>query len=183
MRSNPGKANLGSGGPGTTAHLAEGLFLNLSKTDGRLVQYRGSGPALIDLMSGVIDGIIDQTVTMLPLHADKRVRAIAVSTPQRIPQMADVPTFAEGGMPEFDLRIWNGLVAPKGTPRPVIDRLAAALSQVIDSPEFKDRVEKRLASEVPPSGERGPDAFRRLLEQDAARVSALVKSIGLGAVN
>jgi tripartite-type tricarboxylate transporter receptor subunit TctC len=183
MRSNPGKANLGSGGPGTTAHLAEGLFLTLSKTDGRLIQYRGSGPALIDLVSGVIDGIIDQTVTMLPMHADKRIRAIAVSTPQRIPQMPDVPTFAEGGMPEFDLRIWNGLVAPKGTPRAVIDRLAAALSQVLDSAEFKERVEKKLASEVPPAAERGPDAFRRILEKDGARVADLVKSIGLAAVN
>lgn len=183
MRSNPGKTNLGSGGPGTTAHLAEALFLNMAKADGTLVQYRGSGPALIDLMSGVIDGIIDQTVTMLPMHADKRVRAIAVSAPQRIPQMPDVPTFAEGGMPQFDLRIWNGLVAPKGTPRPVLDRLAAALSQVIDSPEFKDRVEKQLASQVPLTGERGPDAFRKLLEQDAARVSALVKSIGMAPAN
>ena len=183
MRRNPGKANLGSGGPGTTAHLAEGLFLTLSKTDGRLIQYRGSGPALIDLTSGVIDAIIDQTVTMLPMHADKRIRAIAVSTPQRIPQMPEVPTFAEGGMPEFDLRIWNGLVAPKGTPRAVIDRLAAALSQVLDSPEFKERVQTRLASEVPSLAERGPDAFRELLEKDAARVSDLVKSIGLAAVN
>ncbi len=183
MRKNPGKANLGSGGPGTTAHLAEGLFLTLSKTDGRLVQYRGSGPALIDLMSGVIDTIIDQTVTMLPMHADKRIRAIAVSTPQRIAQMPEVPTFAEGGMPEFDLRIWNGLVAPKGTPRPVIEKLAAALSKTIDTPEFRERVEKKLASEVPPAGERGPDAFRRLLQKDAARVADLVKSIGLAAVN
>jgi tripartite-type tricarboxylate transporter receptor subunit TctC len=183
MRSNPGKANLGSGGPGTTAHLAEGLFLSLSKTDGRLVQYRGSGPALIDLVSGVIDVIIDQTVTMLPMHADKRIRAIAVSTPQRISQMPEVPTFAEAGMPEFDLRIWNGLVAPKGTPKPVIDRIAAALAQVIDSPEFKERVETRLASQVPAVGEQGPDAFRKLLQDDAARVADLVKSIGLAAIN
>ena len=151
----------------------------MAKVDGTLVQYRGTGPALLDLMSGVIDGIIDQTVTLMPLHADKRVLAIAVSTPQRLSQMPDVPTFAEGGMPQFDLRIWNGLLAPKGTPRQTLDKLAGTISQVIDSPEFKDRVEKQFASQIPPMGERGPDAFRRLLEQDAERVSALVKAIGM----
>lgn len=179
MKRNPGKLNFGSGGPGTTAHLAEALFLNMTKANATLVQYRGSGPALIDLTSGVIDGMIDQTVTMMPMHADKRVRAIAVSAPARLPQLPDVPTFAEGGVPQFDLRIWNGLVAPKGTPKPVLEKLAAAVSRVIDSPEFRDRVEKQLASQVPGPQERGPDAFRRLLEQDSARIADLVKSIGL----
>jgi tripartite-type tricarboxylate transporter receptor subunit TctC len=183
LKRNPGKANFGSGGPGTTAHLAEALFLNMNKVDATLVQYRGTGPALVDLMSGVIDGIIDQTVTIMPLNADKRIRAIAVSSPQRLPQLPDVPTFAEGGIPQFDLRIWNGLVAPKGTPRPVLDKLAAALSQVIDSPEFKDRVEKQLASQTPPMAERGPDAFRKLLEQDSERISNLIKAIGIKPAN
>jgi len=131
----------------------------------------------------VIDGIIDQTVTIMPLNADKRIRAIAVSSPQRLSQLPDVPTFAEGGVPQFDLRIWNGLVAPKGTPRPVLDKLAAALSQVIDSPEFKDRVEKQLASQTPPMAERGPDAFRKLLEQDSERISSLIKAIGIKPAN
>ncbi len=183
MRRNPGKINLGSGGPGTTAHLAEAMFLNMNKVDGTLVQYRGTGPALVDVMSGVLDGIIDQTVTLMPLHSDKRVRAIAVSSTQRLPQMADVPTFAEGGMPQFDLRIWNGLVAPKGTPRATLDKLANALSQVIDSPEFKERVEKQLASQIPSSNERGSDAFRKVIEADHERVSSLVKAIGMRPAN
>lgn len=179
LRKNPGKVNLGSGGPGTTAHLAEALFLNMTRTDAQLVQYRGSGPAIADLLAGTIDGIIDQTVTLMPVHAGKRAHAIAVSTSQRLAQMPDVPTFIEGGLPEFDLRIWNGLLAPKGTPRPVLDRISTAVSQVIDGPEYKDRVEKQLASEIPPAAERGPDAFRRVLEKDAARVSALIKAIGM----
>ena len=183
MRANPGKINLGSGGPGTTAHLSEALFLSMAKVDGTLVQYRGSGPALVDLMSGVIDGVLDQTVTIMPLHADKRVRAIAVSAPQRLPALPEVPTFAEGGLPQFDLRIWNGLVAPKGTPRPVLEKLAQAVSQVIDGAEYKGRVEKQLASHIPGVEERGPDAFRKLLEQDAARIGALVKAIGMQPAN
>ena len=178
MRQNPGKVNLGSGGPGTTAHLAQALFLNLANVQGTLVQYRGTGPALIDVIAGTIEGIIDQTVTLMPLHADKRARAIAVSAPQRLPRLPDVPTFAEAGLPQFDLRIWNGLVAPKGTPRAALDRLAAAVSQVMDSPEYVERVEKQFASEIPSAADRGPDGFRRLLERDASRVADLVKSIG-----
>ena len=179
MRENPGKVNFGSGGPGTTAHLSEALFFNMTRVDGTMVQYRGSGPALVDLMSGVIDGMLDQTVTLMPLHLDKRVRAIAVSAPQRLAQMPDVPTFAEAGVPQFDLRIWNGLVAPKGTPRAAIERLSAAVSQVLDSPEYKDRVEKQLASQIPGAADRTADAFRKVLEKDSERIGGLIKAIGM----
>jgi len=177
MRSGP-KLNFGSGGPGTTAHLAEGMFLHLSNTQGELIQYRGSGPALADLMAGVIDGVIDQTVTMMPLHQDGRIRALAVSAPARLAQMPDVPTFAEGGLPQFDLAIWNGVVAPKGTPRPIIDKLAQALSTVVDSAEFQGRLEQ-LAAQAPGPAERGPDPFAKLLAQDSRRVAELAQQIGL----
>jgi tripartite-type tricarboxylate transporter receptor subunit TctC len=178
MRSGGPKLNFGSGGPGTTAHLAEGLFLNISKTQGELIQYRGSGPALSDLMAGTIDAVIDQTVTMMPLHQDKRIRAIAVSTPQRLPQMPDVPTFAEGGLPAFNLEIWNGVVAPKGTPKPVVDKLASALSAVLDSPEYKARIDQ-LAARIPSTAERGPAPFSALLAKDTKEVATLAQQIGL----
>lgn len=178
MRADAPKLNFGSGGPGTTAHLAEGLFLHISKTQGELIQYRGSGPALADLMAGTIDAVIDQTVTMMPLHKDKRIRAIAVSAPRRLPQMPDVPTFAEGGLPAFDLQIWNGVVAPRNTPKPVVDKLAAALSKVVDSPEFKTRIDQ-LAATIPTPAERGPAPFTALLAKDTRDVAALAKQIGL----
>jgi tripartite-type tricarboxylate transporter receptor subunit TctC len=183
MKQSPGKANFGSGGPGTTAHMAQALFLNQSQVNGTLVQYRGTGPALVDLMSGTLDAVIDQTFTLMPLHNDKRARAIAVSAPQRIPQMPDVPTFAEAGVPQFDLAIWNGLVAPKGTPRATLDKLSAAMSQVMDSPEYRDRVEKQFASRIPAANERGTDAMRGLMEHDGARIAALVKAIGMRPAN
>jgi tripartite-type tricarboxylate transporter receptor subunit TctC len=178
MRSGGPKLNFGSGGPGTTAHLAEGLFLNISKTQGELIQYRGSGPALADLMAGTIDAVIDQTVTMMPLHQDKRIRAIAVSAPQRLPQMPDVPTFAEGGLPAFNLAIWNGVVAPKGTPKPVVDKLSSALSAVLDSPEYKTRIDQ-LAASIPSAAERGPAPFSALLAKDTKEIATLAQQIGL----
>ncbi len=178
MRQEPGKINLGSGGPGTTAHLSEALFLHLSKTKGELVQYRGSGPALTDLMAGVLDVVLDQTVTMLPLHQDKKILAIAVSSPTRLPQMPEVPTFKEGGLPEFDLAIWNGVVAPKGLPAPVSARLVEAMSGLIDSQEFKDRL-SQLAAQAPAQAQRGPAPLMKLIQQDSVMVAGLVKDVGL----
>lgn len=178
MRQEPGKINLGSGGPGTTAHLSEALFLHLSKTKGELVQYRGSGPALTDLMAGVLDVVLDQTVTMLPLHQDKKILAIAVSSPTRLPQMPEVPTFKEGGLPEFDLAIWNGVVAPKGLPAPVSARLVQAMSSLIDSQEFKDRL-SQLAAQAPAQAQRGPAPLMKLIQQDSVMVAGLVKDVGL----
>ena len=178
MRQEPGKINLGSGGPGTTAHLSEALFLHLSKTKGELVQYRGSGPALTDLMTGVLDVVLDQTVTMLPLHQDKKILAIAVSSPTRLPQMPEVPTFKEGGLPEFDLAIWNGVVAPKGLPAPVSARLVEAMSSLIDSQEFKDRL-SQLAAQAPAQAQRGPAPLMKLIQQDSVMVAGLVKDVGL----
>ena len=183
MRQQPGKTNFGSGGPGTTAHMSQALFLNLAKAEGTLVQYRVTGPALVDLMSGTIDAVIDQTVALMPLHADKRARAIAISAPQRMQQLGDVPTFAEGGLPQFDLAIWNALVAPKGTPRPVLDKLAAAVSQVMNSAEYRERVEQKFASQIPGPDERGPDALGKLMAKDVARVTDLVKAIGMQPAN
>lgn len=176
------KLNLGSGGPGSTAHLAEAMFLSYANAQGELIPYRGTGPALTDLMSGMIDVVIDQTVTMLPLHADKRVKSIAVTGDKRLPQNPDIPTFAEGGLPQFDLAIWNGLVAPKGTPQPVLDKLAKALGEVIDSPAFKQRLDQ-LAAQAPSPEESGPDGMAKVLARDLERVSKLVKEANLLAAN
>jgi tripartite-type tricarboxylate transporter receptor subunit TctC len=178
MRKEPGKINFGSGGPGTTAHLSEALFLHLSKTKGELVQYRGSGPALTDLVAGVMDGVLDQTVAMMPLHQDKRILAIAVSSPTRLPQMPDVPTFKEGGLPEFDLAIWNGVVAPKGLPPAVAARLAQSISSAIDGQEFKERL-AQLAAQAPTQAQRGAAPLMKLIEQDTVMVAGLVRDVGL----
>jgi tripartite-type tricarboxylate transporter receptor subunit TctC len=180
MRDGSLKPDLGSGGPGTTSHLAEAIFLQVAKGTGELVQYRGSGPALTDLMAGTIDGIVDQTVTLMQLHQDKRVKAIALAAPRRIPQMPDVPTFAEGGLPEFDFTIWNGVFAPKGTPKAVMTALSDALSRVIDSSEFKARLDQ-MAAQAPAPSERGSDVLRQIVQADQKRLADVAQSAGLQA--
>ena len=180
MRDGSLKPNLGSGGPGTTAHLAEAIFLNVAKGSGELVQYRGSGPAIADLMAGTIDGVLDQTVTLMQLHQDKRIKAIAVAAPRRLPQMPDVPTFAEGGLPEFDFTIWNGVFAPNGTPKAVLNVLSNALSKVIDGPEFKARLEQ-MAAQAPAPSERGSDVLRQIVQADYKRLADAAQAAGLQA--
>jgi tripartite-type tricarboxylate transporter receptor subunit TctC len=175
MKKSPGKVNFGSGGPGTTAHLAEALFLKLANVQGEMIQYRGTGPALSDLMAGTIDAVIDQTVTMLPLHKDGRVKAIAVTGGARLPQNGDIPTFAESALPEFDLSIWNGVVASKGTPPEVLAKLTSALSAVVSSAEFKSKLAS-FAAQAPTDSEKGPTYFRRVIAQDGERVAGLAKS-------
>ncbi|ASC63550.1 ABC transporter substrate-binding protein [Achromobacter denitrificans] len=180
MRSGELKLNFGSGGPGTTAHLAEAMFLQMAGVQAELVQYRGSGPAITDLMGGTIQSVLDQTVTMLPLHRGKQIKAIAVASKERLPQMPDVPTFAEGGVPQFDLQIWNGLVAPQGTPKTVVDKLAQALTEAVQSPDFRARVDS-LAARIPSAEERSPDSFSRVLARDQKQFAELARQIGLQA--
>ncbi len=178
LRSGGLKPDMGSGGPGTTAHLAEAMFLQLAGGTGELIQYRGSGPAISDLIAGRIDAVLDQTVTMIPLNADKRIKAIAISGNKRAKQMPDVPTFAEGGLDQFNLQIWNGLVAPKGTPRKIVDALSIALAKAIEAPDFKARLEQWDA-QLPSQVDRTPDGFRQIVLKEQKSFAELSKTIDL----
>ncbi|CAM4087075.1 Bug family tripartite tricarboxylate transporter substrate binding protein [Bordetella tumulicola] len=178
MRSGELKLYFGSGGPGTTAHLAEALFLRMANVQAELLQYRGSGPAITDLMGGTIQAVLDQTVTMLPLHKGKQIKAIAVASKERLPQMPDVPTFAEGGLPQFDLQIWNGLVGPKDMPKEVVDKLAEAVTKAIQTPAFRERIDT-LAARIPSPEERSPAGFASTLQRDQKQFAELAKQIGL----
>ncbi|MEI2417649.1 tripartite tricarboxylate transporter substrate binding protein [Orrella sp. JC864] len=178
MKNKPGAFNFGSGGPGTTNHLAAAMFLHLSGTKAEIIQYRGAGPAITDLMAGQVQGVIDQTLTMVPLHSDKRARALAVSGPARIDSAKDVPTFAEAGLPSFDLTVWNAIAAPRGTPGPVIEKLAQALSRALDTPEVADRL-AQFSATAPAGAQRGPQALGELIENDARRLAKLIQAAGI----
>jgi len=180
LRSSEKGVNFGHSGPGTTGHLATATFLYVTGTKATDIAYRGAGPALNDLMSGVIDAVIDQTVTMIPLHQGGQVTAIAVSGPTRIAQLPEVRTFAEGGSPQFDLTVWNAIAAPAATPKPVLDRLEASLKMALQDPELQRRFGD-LAAQLPAADERGAEPLRKLIANDVQRFGDIIKAVGLRA--
>lgn len=172
------RVTFGTAGLGTTSHLAPALLLHLTELRATLVAYRGAGPAMNDLASGTVDAVIDQTVTMIPAHRGGTAVALAVSGSHRAPQLPDVPTFAEGGVPAFDLVVWNAFAAPRGTPEPVVRRLAGAVDAALADAELQRRLGE-LAAVAPAREERGPGPLGQRITADAARWIAVVEAAGL----
>jgi len=178
IRRNGDKATFGTAGSGTTSHLAPGYLLHLAGLKATLVSYRGAGPAMADLAAGTVDAVIDQTVTMIPAHRGGTAIALAVSAPQRIPQLPDVPSFAEAGLPGFDLVIWNAFAAPAATPAPVIARLAEAIEGAQQDPVLQGRL-RDLASTAPAPAARGPEALRQRIASDIAKWTQIIGASGI----
>ena len=171
-------ATFGTAGLGTTSHLAPALLLHLTGLKATLVSYRGAGPAMNDLAAGVVDAVIDQTVTMIPAHHGRTAVALAVSGAGRVPRIPEVPTFAEAGVPTFDLVVWNAIAAPRGTPPPVVERLAAAVEAALAGEELRRRLSD-LAAVPPAPEERGPEPLRRRIASDVERWTAIVQAAGI----
>jgi tripartite-type tricarboxylate transporter receptor subunit TctC len=172
------RVTFGTAGLGTTSHLAPALLLHLTGPKATLVSYRGAGPAMNDLAAGVVDAVIDQTVTMIPAHRGRTAVALAVTGSARVPQLPEVPTFAEAGVPTFDLVVWNAIAAPRGTPSAVVDRVAAAVDAALADEELRRRLGD-LAALPPAREERGPDHLRRRIASDVERWTAVVQAAGL----
>lgn len=168
MRDNPGHVNFGTSGPGSTGWLAPNLLLDIAGAEAELVTYQGAGPALNDLFAGVMDAQMDQTVTMIPVHNDGQARAIAISSDERIEQLPDVPTFSEAGLPEFDMVVWNALVAPAGIPDSALSKLESALSSALDSERVQSAYAER-AIQTPTQNDRGSEALGNRISSDVER--------------
>jgi tripartite-type tricarboxylate transporter receptor subunit TctC len=180
LRGKENTVNFGNAGPGSTGHLAAATFLHITKTKATLVPYRGAGPAINDLVAGVVDAVIDQTVTMIPMHNAGNVKAIAVSSKERLAQLPDVPTFAEGGVPEFDLTVWNAIATPKGTPPDVVERLEKSLATALNDPDVRRRFTD-LAAEPPEFEKQGSEPLRTLISSDVDRLAQIIKDAGITA--
>ena len=178
LKAKPGALNFGHAGPGTTTHLAAITFLHVTGTQAHDIPYRGSGPAINDLVAGTIDAVIDQTVTMIPMHTGGNVTAIATSSSRRLAQIPDVPTFAEAGVPAFDLTVWNAIAAPAATPRPVLERLEASLKIALADPDLQHRLAE-LAADVPQPDQIGAEPLRRLIASDIDRFGPIIKAVGV----
>lgn len=138
-KANPGKLSYGSTGAGTAHHLIGEQFNDMAGTDILHVAYKGSSPALVDLVGGQTTMMFDTVASCLPLIKAGKLRAIAVATSTRSSALPDVPTLSESGLPGFDIATWFGLLVPTGTPSPVIDKIYGDVARILATPEMKNQ--------------------------------------------
>ena len=165
----------GSSGTGQPDHIAGEFFQRLAGIRMTHVPYKGGGPALVDLISGDLQLMFATYVVALPHVNSGRLRALAVTTPQRQPLLPDMPTIAET-VPGFGLSNWNGVFAPGKTPRPIAERLFAEINKALQAVEVKRR---QNAAGIEPGGSRSREEFAKFVREDTARWAAIVKEAGI----
>ncbi len=174
-KANPGKASFSSFGNNTLNHLYGELLKSTAGFDALHVPYKGSAPALADLLGGQINFTFDNVGVLLPLVKAGRLKALAVTAPQRLPVVPGVPTMAEAGFASFDSGTWLGMLAPARIARPVVSRLHAETVAVLASSEVRKAFDDRSVQAVGST----PEEFGRLIARDAAQWQALAAKIGL----
>ena len=139
-REHPGEITFGNAGMGTQQHLTQMMFARAAGIDVNIVPYKGSSPAINDLLGGHIDAALDNTGVQIPYIQSEQVRPLFVTSPQRVPALPDVPTGPEAGLPGFSAVAWFGLAAPKGTPAAVVSKIQQAISHEFAKPEMQKRL-------------------------------------------
>jgi tripartite-type tricarboxylate transporter receptor subunit TctC len=162
------------GGVGGTSHMACLLFNKIFDLKPTLVAYRGMGPAVNDLVGGHIDFLCEQVVVTVPGIQGDKIKGIVLSSNERLAAVPNVPGAKEAGAPDFQLNIWSAVYAPKGTPKDVVAKLAAALDKTLDEPETQKKL-GNLGATVPPKAERGPDHLRNTVASDIPRWAPILK--------
>jgi len=170
-RANPGKLNFGSGGVGTTTHLAPELLKSLTRIDMVHVPFKGSGLALVALVSGQIDMLVMAAPAAAPQVKAGKARALVVVAPKRAAVLPDVPTAKEAGYENFEVRLWYGILAPAATPPGTISRLGSELNKALTSAELRERLS---AAGIEPLATT-PGEFAEFIRSETARYAKLVK--------
>jgi tripartite-type tricarboxylate transporter receptor subunit TctC len=179
LEANKGKINLANAGLGAASHLCGLLFQQSLKIDMTTVPYKGTGPAMTDLMGGQVDVMCDQTTNTSAQIEGGKVKGYAVTSPRRLntPALAKLPTLDESGMKGFNVSIWHGMYAPKGTPKPVQDQLNAALRKALADPEFIKRQEA-LGAVVVSDARLSPTDHKRFVEAEINKWGPVIKAAG-----
>jgi tripartite-type tricarboxylate transporter receptor subunit TctC len=174
----PGRLTYGSGGNGSAAHIAMVAFMEETGTDMTHVPYRGTGPMMNDLIAGTINLTMTGGPPALPPVRAGQLRALGISSIERLPSAADIPTIAEQGVPGFDVLQWYGIVAPPGTPAPLVARLNEACNRILGEAPFRARLETEGATAQPMS----PAEFGAYIVRERERWGALIRrnNVGLG---
>ena len=178
LKANPDKATQGTGGVGTTSHIA-GIFLQqTSGTRFGLVPYRGAGPALQDLIAGQIDFMIDPASNTMPQVRSGHIHAYAVTGKSRLAGAPDIPTVDEAGLPGFYVLNWTGYFAPKGTPKAIVDRLNAAVVDALADPAVRQRAID-FGQEIFPREQQTPEALAAFHRAEIAKWWPIIKAAGI----
>lgn len=161
-RANPGKLTCASAGSGSSIHLSCELFKIETNTNILHVPYKGSGPAVADLMGGQVDSMFDNLPSALPHIKSGKLRALGVTSPERVVIAKDLPTLAEAGLPKFAVMSWFGLFARAGTPKPIVDKLNAELNRALNDPAMRATyIDAGFVSPTPPNSPQQFDAFTK----------------------
>jgi len=174
-KAQPGKLSFGTSGAGTAVHLTGELFKSVAKVDITHVPYKGGGPALSDLIAGQIPMGVQNITTVVQYVRAGRVRALGVSSLERSPALPDVPTIASAGFPGFEAKEWYGLVAPAGTPSPIVARLNREIVRVMHLPDISARIVDQ-GSEIVASS---PEEFGAFIKSELAKWTKIVRETGM----
>jgi tripartite-type tricarboxylate transporter receptor subunit TctC len=174
LKANPGKYSYASSGNGTSIHMSGAMFTQMTGVDIVHIPYKGSGPAVTDLLGGVTQMMFDNIPSSLPHIKAGKLHAIATTGAKRDPALPDLPTIAEAGVPGYESGVWFGLMAPAGTPRDVVMKLNAAGVQATRSPEFIKRMTDLGYNIIPGS----PEDMARMLREELKRWPPIVKKSG-----
>jgi tripartite-type tricarboxylate transporter receptor subunit TctC len=155
VKANQSKVSAGTAGAGSASHVGGIYFEKFTDTHLTFVPYRGTGPAMLDLMAGQINLMLDQSSNSLPQVREGKIRAFAVTANKRLASAPDIPTVDEAGLPGFYISVWHGLWVPHGTPKDVIERLSAAAQEALADPTVQKRLAE-LGQEIPPREQQTP---------------------------
>jgi tripartite-type tricarboxylate transporter receptor subunit TctC len=173
LKANQDKLSYGHAGVGSISHVSGTLFNSQFGLKPALVAYRGTAPALNDLVGGQIDYMVDQSLNVIPQIKAGTIKVFAIAAAQRLESLPDVPTSKEAGV-DFIFSAWNAMVAPKGTAKEIIAKLNEALNKALDDPATVKRYVE-LGSTTPEAADRGPEGLQKLVESEMARITPVLK--------
>jgi tripartite-type tricarboxylate transporter receptor subunit TctC len=180
VKANQNKVSAGTGGAGTPSHLSAAYFQGLIGAQYQIVHYRGSGPAMQDVIAGHTDFIFDQAASALPQVRGGRVRAYAVTAKTRLRAAPDIPTVDEAGMPGPYMDVWHGIWAPKNTPKPVLARLDAAIMETMADPALRQKL-NGLGQDITPREQQTPEALAAHQKAEIAKWWPVIKAADIKA--
>ena len=178
IKKDPDKRTFASSGAGTSTHLAGEMLSDLIGVKLTHVPYKGTPPAMTDVAAGLVPFMFDQLTAALPLVKSGRLKLLAVTTGQRIALAPELPTMIESGIPGFEMSSWQAIYAPKGTPKPIVQRLNAEIVKALQQPDVKAKLTDQLGMEIVGST---PEELREHMAREIPRWAALVKKSGASA--